>query len=189
MKIRPRYRMPFKRRMEIKTDYRRRLKLLSSKKLRLVVRKSSKHIRAQIAEFHPKGDRILVSVTSQDLKKYGWDGSIENTTAAYLVGLLIGKRALKKNIKSLILDMGLQKNVKGSRVYAVLKGSLDAGLTIPHSPDILPTDDRISGKHIVSYAQKLKEEDEERYKRQFSKSKPVEMPGMFEKVKSRIMKE
>lgn len=173
--------------MKKKTDYRKRLKLLTSKKLRLVVRKSLKHIRAQIVEFDPKGDKILVSTTTQDLKKLGWDAS-NNLTSAYLLGLLIGKKALKKKIDSLILDTGLQMNVKGSKIYAVLKGALDAGLSIPHSPEILPNEDRISGKHIIDYAQKLKKESLKKYKEQFSQLKPEQVHEMFEKVKSKILK-
>lgn len=187
MKRKAKYRMPFKRKLEKKTDYRERLKLLYSKKSRLVIRRSSKHIRAGITEFDPKGDKIIASATTQDLKKFGWAGST-NIPSSYLTGLLIGKRALKKNINSAILDMGLEKSIKGSRIYAVLKGAIDAGLSIPHSPDILPSDDRISGKHIIDYAQKLKKEDVKRYKKQFSVSKPEMIPEMFEKVKSKIMK-
>ena len=179
--------MPFKRKFKKKTDYRKRLKLLYSKKPRFIIRKSSKHIRAQITEFDPKGDKITVSATTQDLKKFGWT-NCTNIPSAYLTGLLIGKRALKKNINSAILDTGLEKSVKGSRIYAVLKGAIDAGLSIPHSPDILPSDERISGKHIIDYAQKLKKEDVKRYKKQFTVSKPEKIPEMFEKTKAKIMK-
>jgi len=186
VKIGPKYRMPFKRRVEKKTDYRKRLKLLSSKKPRLVVRKSLKHMKTQIVEFDVKGDKILVSATSQELKKLGWSHN-NNTISAYLVGLLIGKRALKKNIKSVILDLGLQKSVKGSRIYAVLKGALDAGLSIPHSTDILPPEDRLKGKHVIDYAKKLKK-GTKGYKKQFSVSKPEKIPEMFEKVKTKVIK-
>ena len=179
--------MPFKRKFDKKTDYRKRLKLLYSKKPRLIIRKSSKHIKTQITEFNPKGDKIIVSATTQDLKKFGWTNST-NIPSSYLTGLLIGKRALKKNINSAILDMGLEKSIKGSRIYAVLKGAIDAGLSIPHSTDILPSEERISGKHIMDYAQKLKKEDVKKYKKQFSVSKPEKIPEMFEKVKSKIMK-
>jgi len=188
MKIGPRYGIPLKRRMERKTDYRKRLKLLYSKKPIMMVRKSLKHIRAQIIEYNPKGDNTLVYATTQDLKKFGWNGS-SNLVSAYLLGLLIGKKALKKKINSAVLDIGLQPSVKGSKVYAVLKGALDAGLSIPHSPEILPSEDRISGKHIVDYAQKLKKENLKKYKEQFSTSKPEQLPEMFEKVKSKILKE
>jgi large subunit ribosomal protein L18 len=179
--------MPFKRRREGKTDYRKRLRLLYSEKPRLVVRKTSKHIIAQVVEFDEKGDKILVSATSQELKKFGWTGSTKNLPSAYLLGLLIGKKTVRKNIKSAVLDIGLARSVKGSRIYAVLKGALDAGLSIPHSPEILPSEDRISGKHIVDYAQKLKKQPK-KYKRQFSASKPEGITKMFEDVKSKIVR-
>lgn len=184
----PRYKLPFKRRLEKKTDYRKRLGLLYSKEMRLVVRKSLKHIGAQIVEFKMKGDNTLVSASSKELKKFGWDSSTDNIPSAYLTGLLVGKRALNKKINSVVLDMGHQRNVKGSRVYAFLKGVLDAGLSVPHSPDILPSEERIKGKHIMDYAEKLKKKDEKLYKRQFSVYQPEKIMEMFEKVKSNVMK-
>jgi len=187
MKIGPKYRVPFKRRLKGQTNYRRRLRLLLSGKPRLVVRKSLRYIRAQIIEFHPRGDRVLVSASSQELKKFGWKGSALNIPSSYLVGLLIGKRALKKRIKSAVLDIGVQKSIKGSRIYALLKGVMDAGLKVPHSPDVLPPEDRIKGEHIVKYAKELKEGNKERYRIQFSRTNPEELPRMFEEVKSKIV--
>jgi large subunit ribosomal protein L18 len=186
MKKGPRYKIPFKRRKSEKTNYKTRLRLLSSKELRLVVRKSLKNLKAQIIQFDIKGDKTLVSATSQDLKKFGWDYS-SNISSGYLVGLLLGKRALKKGIKSAILDIGLQKSVKGSRIYSVLKGAVDAGLDVPHSPEIFPSDERIKGSHIIDYAEKLKK-DKKKYKKQFTVSKPEKISEMFEQVKSKIMK-
>ncbi|MBL7169828.1 MAG: 50S ribosomal protein L18 [Candidatus Aenigmarchaeota archaeon] len=186
MKIGPKYRFPFKRRLKEQTDYKNRLKLLLSKKPRLVVRKSLKHMRAQIIEFHPEGDKVLVSAFSQDLKKLGWDSSTSNIPSSYLVGLLIGKKALKKKIKTCILDTGLQTNIKGSRIYAVLRGVIDAGLDISYSPDVLPADERIKGQHILNYEKSL---DKKKSKNQFSKNDPKKIPNMFENVKSKIMKE
>jgi hypothetical protein len=40
--------------------------------------------------------------------------------------------------------------VKGSRIYAALKGAVDAGLEIPYNPEVLPDDSRISGEHIIA---------------------------------------
>jgi len=180
--------MPFKRRIKRKTDYRERLKLLRSKKHRLVVRKSSKHIIAQIIDFNKGGDLVLAHATSQELKNFGWSGSTNNLVCAYFVGLLIGKKALEKDIKSAILDIGLTQKSKQSKIFAVLKGVLDAGLTIPHSTEILPSDDRVKGKHIIDYAQKLKKEDLKKYKKQFSTYDPERLSDVYEKVKSRIMK-
>ncbi len=164
------YVVPHRRRREGKTNYRKRLKLLLSGKPRLVVRKSLRHMRAQIIEYDPKGDRTIVSATTEELKKFGWNLPTGNTPAAYLVGLLIGKRALEKGIKEAVLDIGLHSSVKGSRLYAVLKGALDAGLQVPHSEEILPSEERIRGEHIASYLEKYKD-----------------MPSIFEKVKKAII--
>ncbi|GAF81682.1 unnamed protein product [marine sediment metagenome] len=148
----------FKRKRLGKTDYRKRLKLLLANKPRLVVRKSLKNILAQIVEYDENGDKVIVSAHSSELKKYGYGGNKGNIPAAYLVGLLIGGKAKKKDIKVLVLDIGLQNSVKGSRIYSVLKGCIDVGLNIPHSKEILPMDDRVKGKHIKNFdANKLEE--------------------------------
>jgi large subunit ribosomal protein L18 len=33
-------------------------------------------------------------------------------------------------------------------VFAVLKGVLDAGIEVPHSDEMIPVQDRITGKHM-----------------------------------------
>jgi len=183
-----RYNLPFKRRYEGKTNYRKRLSMLYSKQLRLVVRKSANQIKAQIVKFKPSGDETLIYASTSDLKKFGWGSAINNMPSAYLLGLLVGKKALKQKIDSAILDMGLQRNIKGSKLYAVLRGALDAGLKIPHNPEILPSEDRIKGKHITEYAEKLKKEDTTKYKKHFSLSQPEKLSENFEKVKNNIVK-
>jgi large subunit ribosomal protein L18 len=67
-----------------------------------------------------------------------------------LTGYLAGLRAKSRGVSGAILDIGLNPPVKGSRIYAALKGAVDAGLEVPHSPDILPDDSRVSGEHIVA---------------------------------------
>ena len=47
-----------------------------------------------------------------------------------------------------ILDIGLAASSSGSRVFAALRGIVDAGLEIPHGEGVLPDDDRINGTHI-----------------------------------------
>ncbi|MBS3052013.1 MAG: 50S ribosomal protein L18 [Candidatus Aenigmarchaeota archaeon] len=183
MKMRATYELPFKRRREGKTDYHKRLGLLKSKKLRLVIRRSTNNIKAQIIEYNKDGDKILVSSSSSELKKLGWDYPTGNIPSAYLVGLLVGKKALKNKIEEVIVDMGLYRNIKGSRINSVLKGVLDAGLKVPHDPEILPSEDRIKGKHIINYYNQQKER-----KNLFIKSNPMKMSEMFEKVKSSITK-
>ena len=148
--------MQFKRKIQGRTDYRKRLSLVKSRLPRLVVRKSLKNTLAQIVEYKENGDKILTSASTKELeKKYSLKSSKKNIPSAYLLGLLIGKKAKEKGIKKAILDIGLYRNVKGSRLYAVLKGSLDAGLDIPHNKEILPSQDRLEGKHIINHYQKL----------------------------------
>ncbi len=170
MKIGTTYRMQLKRRRLGKTNYKKRLKLLLSGKPRLIVRKTNKYIIAQIAKYNEKGDEILVGVTSKVLKKFGWNYSFKNTPAAYLTGLIIGKMAVEKGIKEAILDIGLHSPTKGSKVFAVAKGALDAGLKIPINESVIPSEDRIKGEHIASYLQKFKN-----------------LPEKFEEVKQKIL--
>jgi len=145
--------MQFKRRRLGKTDYQRRLKLLSSDKPRLVVRRSLNYITAQIVKSDKKGDNVLAGITSKQLRKYNWNFACDNLPAAYLTGLLIGKLSDKK-IKEVILDSGLYQSTKGNRVYAVVKGAKDAGLNISVGEDVLPSEDRIRGKHISDDVEK-----------------------------------
>lgn len=147
MKHRRRF-IPFKRKLEGKTDYRKRLALLKSGKPRLVVRRSLNNISAQIIMYETAGDKVLVSAHSKELSKLGWKGRRRNIPAAYLVGYLCGMKSKKAKVNEAIFDSGLYTTVKGSVIYAVLKGALDAGLNIPHSDEVLPPDDRIKGKHI-----------------------------------------
>jgi large subunit ribosomal protein L18 len=139
----------YRRKRQGKTDYKSRLKQALSGKIRLVTRISNKNIITQMVEFNPDGDKTLVSANTNELtKKFGWKGARRNTTAAYLTGLLIGTRAKEKKIGEAILDIGLRSPVKGSLIYAVLKGAVDAGLNIPHSEEVLPAENRIKGEHL-----------------------------------------
>ena len=142
----PTYKVPFRRRRDGLTDYRYRDKLLRSGLPRAVVRKSLKNTTVQFIEYDPKGDRIVAHANSMELKELGWTGSLSNTTAAYFTGLLAGKRAKNASITNAVLDIGLQTPTKGSKVFSALKGILDAGIHIPHNPEVLPKDDRLKGK-------------------------------------------
>jgi len=141
------YLMPLKRRRKKKTNYRKRLALIKSGKTRLVIRKSLSNISVQFINYKTEGDETIVSAFSTELKKFGWNRT-GNLPAAYLTGLLAGKRAKDKKIGEAILDLGLHTPTKGSRLYAALKGVLDSGIKVPCSEDILPSEDRIKGKHI-----------------------------------------
>ncbi|BAJ50338.1 large subunit ribosomal protein L18 [Candidatus Caldarchaeum subterraneum] len=140
-----------RRRRQGYTDYRKRLKLVKSGLERLVIRRGSRRIVVQIVKSKAGGDETLVTVGSEVLRKYGWRASLKSVPAAYLTGLLAGKKALEKGVEKAIVDIGVYRSVKGSRLYAVVKGALDAGLEIPVSEEVLPDDDRIHGKHISDY--------------------------------------
>ncbi len=171
MKFSPRLRIHFKRRREGKTNYKKRLELLKSKKPRLVVRKSLKYINAQIISFDKLGDKTLASASSKELKKFGWRFAKDNLPSAYLTGLLIAKRAREKGIEEAILDIGLQASTKGSRIYAVVKGARDAGLKVQAEESMLPSEERIRGEHIANYNKKFSNivEEFERIKEEIKK--------------------
>ncbi|PNX48923.1 MAG: 50S ribosomal protein L18 [Thermoplasmata archaeon M11B2D] len=149
MKTGPRYHVKPRRHRERKTDYHLRLKLLRSKKPRIVVRKSLRAIRVQFVEYSAQGDKVLASALSNELaKEYGWKYSVSNTPAAYLTGFLAGKRAKQKGIEQGVLDIGLYRPTVGSTLFASLKGVLDAGITCPHDVRMLPKEERIYGVHL-----------------------------------------
>ena len=187
------YTVRYRRKRNGKTDYKTRLKLLLSKKPRLVVRKLNNSIIAQIITYNKKGDNVLVSVTTNDLKKIGWKFHKGNLPSAYLVGLLIGKKAKKLGVKEVIFDLGINKSIHGSTYYASLKGVLDSGLNMPHDEKIIPSKDRISGKHIKDYALLLKK-DPKKYNKQFSNYiklnlNPEDITTNFEEIKNKILSE
>lgn len=159
--------VPFRRKREGRTYYKKRLKILISNKHRFVVRKSLKNLHASIVKYNPKGDKVLVAVSSKSLSKLGWKGGTGNLPSAYLTGFLAGKKSLEKGVKEAVLDIGFSNSVKGSRIYAALAGALDSGLKIPANQEIFPSKERISGTHIAKYALSLKS-DRLKYKAQFS---------------------
>ncbi len=188
----PSYSVPFRRRREGKTDYRSRRALVLSGLPRLVIRGTSKHTITQVIKAESNGDRVVVSANSRELKdKYGWQGSCGNLPAAYLTGLLCGYRAVAYAIKEAVLDLGLQTPSRGARVFAALRGFSDTGVVVPHDKDVLPDDQRISGQHIVDYANQLSS-NPEIYQKVFSeylsaKLRPEQLSEHFSSVKGRIV--
>ncbi len=151
MKQGPRYHVKPRRRREGRTNYRKRLKLLRSKKVRLVIRKSLKNTQIQLIEYKEEGDNILASANSIELKgKYNWKFSTSTTPAAYLTGLLAGVRAKDKGISECVLDTGRHPPITGSKIFASVKGLTDAGIKCLHSEEKIPNDDRITGKHLTN---------------------------------------
>jgi len=145
----PRYTVKPRRRREGRTDYRKRLRLLKSRKIRLVVRKSLNNTQIQFIEYKQTGDNIIATANSMELiNKYKWKFSTKTTPAAYLTGLIAGKRAKDKGIKECILDTGRYPPVTGGKIFASLKGVTDAGITCPYNEEKIPNEDRIMGKHL-----------------------------------------
>ncbi|KZT41158.1 hypothetical protein SISSUDRAFT_1043238 [Sistotremastrum suecicum HHB10207 ss-3] len=79
------------------------------------------------------------------------------------------------------LDVGLKRTSTGSRVFGAMKGASDGGIFIPHSEKRFPGFDAeskeldaevlkkyIYGGHVAEYMESLEEEDDERFKKQFS---------------------
>lgn len=186
----PQYNLPFRRRREGRTHYGKRRRLVSSGKARLVVRASNKHLIAQIIEAGLEGDRIVASAHSSELKKFGWKAPFGNLPAAYLTGLLAGRRAKSKGIPEAILDIGLHSRGAGTRIFAAAKGAVDGGLTVPHDKTALPDMQRIKGQHIVEYS-KLLSAQAETYRKKFSdylknKLKPEELTEHFTEIEEKI---
>jgi len=80
------------------------------------------------------------------------------------------------------LDVGLKRTSTGSRVFAAMKGASDGGIFIPHSENRFPGYDAeskeldaevlqscIYGGHVADYMRYLEEDDDDKYKKQFSK--------------------
>ena len=182
----PRSRVSFRRRIEGKTDYHKRLKLLKSRKLRAVIRASNNHIRVQIIKSALSGDKILVSAYSQELtSKYKWNASTGNIPAAYLTGYLAGIKAKKNDIQEVIFDLGIFYH--RNRILAACKGIIDTGISIPYREEFFPEnfDNRIKGLHIEEYAKLLKTNEPEKYEQIFSgylknqKIDPVKISQQF----------
>ena len=154
------------------------------------MRPSNKHLTAQVIEAKPDGDRVLASAHSSELGEFGWKGPCGNLPAAYLTGLLAGRRAKAGGITEAVLDIGLHASGSGSRIFAAAKGAFDAGLKIPHDESALPAKERLRGEHLASYSKHLSSEPET-YKRVFSaylkqKLRPEDTPQQFAAVEARI---
>jgi large subunit ribosomal protein L18 len=141
------YTVPFKRKREGKTNYRKRLNYLKSGKPRIIIRRTLNNIIIQSANYDEKGDKILETTTSKELKKFGWSLHTGNVPAAYLTGLLFAK---KSKIKEGVIDLGLRKPTKGSRLSAAIKGISDGGIKINYSDKIMPDEKRLKGTHTKS---------------------------------------
>jgi len=93
------------------------------------------------------------------------------------------------------LDVGLARTSTGARVFGAMKGASDGGIFIPHNEKRFPGYDQetkelaaetlrkyIFGGHVAEYMDTLADDDEERYKSQFSQyiEGEVEADGLEE---------
>ena len=147
--------LKFRRRREGVTDYRKRLALVKSGLPILTVRKTNTRVVAHIREYSPQGDITRLMISSEKLRDYGWRGSFKNLPASYLTGYLFGKLAVSNGFNKVVFDIGRYPSTKGSRLYAFLKGCVDAGLSIPHSSTNFPSEERIVGRHIGGDVEKM----------------------------------
>jgi large subunit ribosomal protein L18 len=183
------YTSTFRRIRERKTNYRKREKLLIGKKDFVTVNVSDQNVSAQLIRPNLLGDKVMASVHSNELLSYGWKGSRKNIPSCYLVGLLLGKKCIQKKITKAILYIG--KRHFTTKIAACLKGLSEAGLVMPFSENIIPSEERIQGNHIAEYAKKLKTNDD-LYKSRFSSNlgsglEPEKYPIHFSEVKDRIV--
>ena len=187
------YRVSYRRRMEHKTDYKARRTLATSEAPRFVVRVSNRSLIVQLVRSEIAGDFVATQATSKELaEKYNWRASSSSIPAAYLVGLIAGHRAVKEGLGNANLDLGLRRPTKGSKVFAAVKGAIDAGLKVPCDSDVMPPPERIGGGDIAKYAEMIGDPFE--YERLFSVYlkrglRPETLPTHFEETKSKIMEE
>ncbi len=172
----------YRRKREGKTNYKRRLTLLKSNLPRLVIRKTNTEIVLQLVNYYEDGDRVIATIPSKKLTKFGWEYSKKSIPAAYLTGLLLAKTAKDKKVSEAVLDLGLQTPQQKSKVYAALKGAIDGGLNIPADAKVFPEESRLKGEHIAKMS------DLYLFSKYKSKNLDVtKMPTVFEAVKKKIM--
>jgi|TARA_Y100000031_G_scaffold154224_1_gene201290 large subunit ribosomal protein L18 len=159
-----------KRRRENKTDYLKRLKLLKGKKPRIVFRKTNKYVIAQYVTNNQTKDKVEIGLSSKHLIKYGWpkefQGSLKSIPASYLTGFLMGAKIIKDKKETPIIDFGMIRVLHKAKIFAFLKGLIDAGVKVENKKNVFPDEEKIMGKNL---------------KKDFSKS--------FSEIKSKIEKE
>merc|ERR1711874_512585 len=163
-------------------------------KFRLVTRITNAKVIAQIVYSMQKGDFCVAQATSTELSKWGlttglanmFKGVKEADGADYDVSADAEAVKQDKRPFKAILDIGNTNVSTGNRVFGVLKGACDGGLHVPHSVKKYPGyvkeedskkgvytaevhKDRIFGCHIDEYMEKLKEQSDDDFNKQFSK--------------------
>lgn len=203
----------------------------NSPKYRLVVRFTNSDIICQIVHAKIVGDFTTTCAYAHELPRYGIANGLTNYAAAYCTGLLVGRRHLKKlgldtkyagqvevdgNDYTVepnddgprpfcaLLDVGLVRTTTGNRVFAAMKGALDAGVDIPHketrfvgydpegkSLDADTFRKYILGGHVSDYMKMLSSSKPEKYNKLFSRYikagvKPEDLEALYKKAHAAI---
>jgi len=141
-----------RRRLENKTDYLKRIKLLKSEAPRVVFRKTNKYVIAQYVTSDEARDKVEIGFSSKKLKEFGWpeefDGSLKSVPASYLTGFLIGKEIVKNKLETPIVDFGMTRVLSKNKTFAFIKGLVDAGVEIKCDEEHFPSEERLTGKEM-----------------------------------------
>lgn len=138
-----------RRRVEGKTDYKKRLNLLKNGNPRIVTRITNKYVNCQYVESIEAKDKVIFGVSSKDLLEKGWPkeakGSLKGVPAAYLTGYLAGIKIKESKLKTPILDVGMARMIVHSRLFAFIKGLQDSGVGIKCDEKHFPSQEKIKG--------------------------------------------
>jgi large subunit ribosomal protein L18 len=175
-----------------KTNYRKRQALLVSRRDFVTIKITNQNVIAQVLKPEIRGDIVRVSTHSRELRRYGWKGSLNSLPACFLVGLVLGRKALEKGVDKAILYIG--NKAFTSRIAACMKGIVQAGINIPISSESYPTEHRLNGQHIAEFALKIKAGDINKYNRYFSSLLreglvPENYHSHVDEITARILKE
>ncbi len=166
------------------TNYKRRIALLKGGLPRIVVRKSNRNVIVQAITYGPKGDSVIASAESRELRSLGWPSRV-NAPTAYLTGLLLAKKGKGKIKENAVLDIGLYKPVKSSVAFAGAKGAADGGIKLINSIEI--DEKRLSGAHIAEYAKAGAGNKTQFTKYSKENVDVANMNALFESVKKKIL--
>ena len=79
-------------------------------------------------------DKIIFGINSREIAKekkiFKQGNSFKNKEIAKELGKKFAEEAIKRKIKKVIIDMGMIKSTKGSRVYSIIYGAKKKGLEI-----------------------------------------------------------
>src|SRR3989339_525255 len=92
-----------RRRLEFKTDYNKRIKLLKSQRPRIVFRRTNKYVIVQYVTSYEAQDKVELGLNSKILLKYGWPESAKGSLRSIRIrrnGKRIRRNRPEKNDQS-----------------------------------------------------------------------------------------